>query len=278
MEGIPSIFNSRVFAKESESMQTESVELDQIAIQPVEPHSPVPLYHQVEQDLRRLIRSQQLPVGSLLPPEIVLSGAYGVGRQTMRMAIARLVDDGLVSRRAGKGTVIQSQRDRRQFYLDRSFTQQMREIGLTARSKVLETRNGLIDDQSVPALARYRGEPCFYLARVRYGNEEPMGIQQTTIREKLCPLIHTIDFSTKSLYSIIAQEYHLLIREIFHTVNAVGANEWQAGLLKVKTGTPLVQVNTRAFVAEQQIIECTMSVYRSDRYEFSTREAYLDCR
>ena len=251
--------------------------LDKITITPVDPQSPVPLYHQVEQDLRRLIRMQELPVGGLIPPEIALSEAYGVGRQTMRMAISHLVDDGLVKRQAGRGTFVQSQRDRRQFYLDRSFTQQMIEIGLVPRSSMIESKKGVIDHQAPAVFSRYLGEPYFQMIRIRYGNDHPIGWQQSTVREKLCPGIGAVDFSRNSLYAVISKTYNHFIREIHHTVNAISADEKVAKLLKVKPGTPLLQVNSSTYIENGQIVEFSKSLYRSDRYEFSTRDAFTDC-
>lgn len=252
--------------------------LDKITITPVDPQSPVPLYHQVEQDLRRLIRTRELQVGSLIPPEIALSEAYGVGRQTMRMAISHLVDDGLVKRQAGRGTFVQSQRDRRQFYLDRSFTQQMIEIGLVPRSSVITAKKGLIDHQSPVAFSRYLGEPYYQMTRVRYGSDHPIGWQQSTVREKLCPGIGAVDFSRNSLYAVISKTYNHFIREIHHTVNAFSADDEVAKYLKVQPGTPLLQVNSSTFIEDGQIVEYSKSLYRSDRYEFSTRDAFSDCQ
>lgn len=259
-------------------MSAEQIPIEKITIKPVDPTSPVPLYHQVEQDLRRLIRLQELPVNSLIPPEIALSEAYGVGRQTMRMAISHLVDDGLVKRQAGRGTFVQSQRDRRQFFLDRSFTQQMIEIGLVPRSSVIRTSKGLIDHKSASVFARYLGEPYFQMERIRYGNDHPIGWQQSTVREKLCPGIGAIDFSRNSLFEVISGTFNYFIREIHHTVSAFGADDKMAKYLKVKPGTPLLQVNSSTFIANGQIVEYSKSLYRSDRYEFSTREAYTDCQ
>jgi GntR family transcriptional regulator len=259
-------------------MSALQIGVENIAIKPVDPQSPMPLYHQVEQDLRRLIRVQELPVGSLIPPEIALSEAYGVGRQTMRMAISHLVDDGLVKRQAGRGTFVQSQRDRRQFYLDRSFTQQMIEIGLVPRSSVIESTRGIIDHQSPVGLSSYLGEPYFQMTRVRYGSDHPIGWQQSTIREKLCPGIEAVDFSRNSLYEVISKTFNHFIREIHHTVNAFSADEKVAKYLKVKPGTPLLQVNSSTFIEDGQIVEFSKSLYRSDRYEFSTRDAFTDCQ
>lgn len=258
-------------------MAALQISIDKISITPVDPQSPVPLYYQVEQDLRRLIRVKELPVGCLIPPEIALAEAYGVGRQTMRMAISHLVDDDLVKRQAGRGTFVQSQRERRQFFLDRSFTQQMIEIGLVPRSSVVDTKKGLIDHNAPSVFSRYLGEPYFQMVRIRYGSDHPIGWQQSTVREKLCPGIGAVDFSRNSLYAVISKTYNHFIREIQHTVNAVSADEQLAKLLKVRPGTPLLQVNSSTFIEDGQIVEFSKSLYRSDRYEFSTRDAFTDC-
>jgi GntR family transcriptional regulator len=91
--------------------------------------SPVPLYHQIYLDLRQMIQSGIIPPGGMLPPEMEICQAYSVGRQTIRQAISRLVDDDLLERFAGRGTFVRTQPSHTQFFLDRSFSQQMREMG-----------------------------------------------------------------------------------------------------------------------------------------------------
>ncbi len=106
----------------------------------VDTHSPIPLYHQIYLDLRRMIQEGIIPAGGMLPPEMEISEAYNVGRQTVRQAIARLVDDDLLERFAGRGTFVRAQPSHTQFFLDRSFSQQMRELGRVPHSRVLSAR------------------------------------------------------------------------------------------------------------------------------------------
>jgi DNA-binding GntR family transcriptional regulator len=64
---------------------------------------------EVAEALRREITGGQLAVGSVLPGENVMAQERGVGRITIRRALALLEAEGVVEKRAGKGRVIRSQ-------------------------------------------------------------------------------------------------------------------------------------------------------------------------
>ena len=48
------------------------------------------------------IRSGELPKGTKLPPEVTLSASYSVGRITLRAALDRLEQEGLLKRIRGR--------------------------------------------------------------------------------------------------------------------------------------------------------------------------------
>jgi GntR family transcriptional regulator len=248
--------------------------LTDLPITPVDPDSPVPLYYQIEEDLRRLIRTGKISAQNAMPPELELCRAYGVGRHTMRMALARLVADKLIARRAGRGTFIKPQPDRMKFYLDRSFTRQMAELGHQAHSRVLALSLETITEDSPEVFHFKLGALCLRLVRLRLGDEEPIGLQASLILTELCPDLEGYDFTRQSLYDILARDYHLVITEIQHTVSAVTADEGQAQLLQISPGDPLLVVNTTTFLRNHQVIEYTTSYYRADKYEYSTTHTY----
>jgi DNA-binding FadR family transcriptional regulator len=70
----------------------------------IDPHSGIPRWRQLAADLRRRIASGELAPGADLPSEVRLSQEYGVGRATVRRAIAELRSDGLVDVVHGYGT------------------------------------------------------------------------------------------------------------------------------------------------------------------------------
>lgn len=238
----------------------------------IDPHSPVPLYYQIHLDLRQMIQNGLIPPGGMLPPEMEICQAYNVGRQTVRQAIARLVDEDLVERYAGRGTFVRAQPSHTQFFLDRSFTQQMREMGRIPHSRVLSVQTGIVDSNLVLALQGYNSVPCVNLERLRLGDDEPICHQVSTILSGRCPDIEQQDFEKQSMYEVLATQYHLTITRIDHVVRAIAADEYRADLLNVSEGTPLLFVGTTTYLDDGQIIEHTASYYRADRYEYSTTQ------
>lgn len=70
--------------------------------------APGPLYRRVAASLRAAIADGTYAVGSPLPTEAELCEAFAVSRHTVREALRRLTDLGLVERRQGSGTQVVS--------------------------------------------------------------------------------------------------------------------------------------------------------------------------
>ena len=242
---------------------------------PVDPHSPIPLYHQIYLDLRQMIQRTVISPGDMLPPELDICQAYSVGRQTVRQAIARLVDEDLVERFAGRGTFVREQQSHTQFFLDRSFSQQMRELDISPQSQLLDQHASIVS-LDAPALHAYQGQPCMILERLRLGDSEPICHQITTVLSERCPGIEQQDFSSQSLYETLSTRYHLIINRIDHIVRAIAADGYRADLLGVQEGTPLLFVGTATYLEDGELIEYSSSYYRADRYEYSTTQSCCD--
>lgn len=69
------------------------------------------LYQKVYESLKQQIISGEYPPGSLLPSEREIGEIYQVDRTTVRKAFQFLVDENLVEKRVGKGTVVIYQSD-----------------------------------------------------------------------------------------------------------------------------------------------------------------------
>ncbi len=249
-------------------------QVHELDIQPVDENSPIPLYQQVRIDLLNQLQSGKLQPGDMLPSEKELAAAYQVSRQTLRQAMSYLVTRSLLERTPGRGTTVLDGRNRIKFFLDRSFTQQMLEIGLRPHSEVLRIKTGKIDGTAPLTLQVKRGSPSLELIRLRYGDETPVGLQYTTIITDLCPDLSSHDFTTRSLYNLLLTAYKLPITRIDQTVSAVLADDWHKNLLEIPGTAPLLLVETTAFLENGEPIESSTSYYRADKYEFSISQNY----
>jgi DNA-binding LacI/PurR family transcriptional regulator len=72
--------------------------------------SGIPRHVAVHRDLRDRILTGRITEAERIPPEMELCSLYGVSRRTVRRAIAKLVDEGLVERQRARGTFVKYHR------------------------------------------------------------------------------------------------------------------------------------------------------------------------
>ena len=72
----------------------------------VDRHAENSLYHHVANLLRNRIGSQRLPDGTELPSEASIARELGVGRDTVRHALAVLVHEGLIETKRGRPAAV----------------------------------------------------------------------------------------------------------------------------------------------------------------------------
>jgi GntR family transcriptional regulator len=250
-------------------MTLNIIEIQSLELTPVDTNSQIPLYYQIYMDLLNLIQSNQLMPDDLLPPEMELMKAYNVSRQTLRDAMDILNKEGLIKRTPGKGTIVLSAQNRIQFILSKSFAMQMKSRGLTPGSKVLKLNPCVIDRRSPIKLQTKLGSPALELVRLRYANDDPIGVQYTTLIIEQARDLAENDFDKESLYNLLLTKYKLPISQIDYTVSATISDPWHQALLRLARTEPLLLVQTTTYLENGTPVEATSSYYRADKFEFS---------
>lgn len=87
--------------------------------------SPIPIYIQIEEQLKQQIQQGDFPVGTAIPSERELTERFDVSRMTVRQAITNLVNDGLLYREKGRGTFVASPKVEQPLNGLTSFTEDM---------------------------------------------------------------------------------------------------------------------------------------------------------
>src|SRR5438067_11626177 len=106
----------------------------------VSPAGGEPLHRQVETRIRRLAALPEFRLGALLPDELTMADRLGVSRGTARAALARLVHDGVLERKAGVGTRVARPRAESGIRAWRSFSREMAAKGIVVRNFSTEFR------------------------------------------------------------------------------------------------------------------------------------------
>jgi GntR family transcriptional regulator len=102
-------------------------------------NSPVPIYYQLKEFLREVIRD--LEVGAPIPTESDICEHFEISRPTVRQAVSALVAEGYLERRKGRGTFVCEPKIRRDFLLVmESFNREMIESGFTPSTKLISLR------------------------------------------------------------------------------------------------------------------------------------------
>jgi GntR family transcriptional regulator len=235
----------------------------------IDSESKLPLYDQIERNLRSLIINGRLQPGQMVPPEWDLSALYGVSRLTVRRALEALVRQNWLERKHGVGTFVRQPTIASIADSKLSFTEQMRAIGRKPSSR-------LIGQRVIPATAKIaraihiqEGEPIFEITRVRFADDVPILLETSCLSQERFPTLEARTWSDNdSLYRILSEEYGAIITGLDHILKPVLLTETEARELQTKAGTPALLSEIVAFTRDGTPVEYSWSLSNGDKSEF----------
>lgn len=231
-------------------------------------------YLKLYKELQARIMDGSYPIGSQMPTEYLLQEQYKVSRDTLRKALAKLEQEGFISRRAGKGTFVQSNRADYPLSKLEGFSEQMRRRGLTPTSKVL----------SLVLLNKQQSEPCvwsqlqlepedvvYQLTRVRFANGNPMAYEISYVPEKLFPNFHLYLTQAASLMEVYTKVYHMKVFSGDLKLEAVLPTEEIQQHLGISSNAPLLKLTCTYFLDDGTPIDFVYSYHNGEKYDFSAK-------
>ena len=223
----------------------------------------VPKHEQLRTLLADAIARDFAP-GDPFPSERRLCLDHGVSRVTVRAAVGQLERDGLLTRVRGKGTYVAARTARSRLHLA-SFHDDMRRLGLTPTTVVLEVSHVPPSADAAKALNLGPDQRCYRVRRLRVADGVPMSIDDAWYNAELAPGLDRHDLSG-SIYGILLEHYELPIDRAEQSVAAREADEASAVLLGIAPREPIL-VFARTASSGDRPVEYTVSRYRGDRYE-----------
>jgi GntR family transcriptional regulator len=243
---------------------------------PVDHSSSLPANVQIEEDLRRLIHSELAGKDVRLPPETVLAEMYDVSRMTLRQALRRLADAGLVRRRPGGGTVVTATPSTVSCDLGLmlSMTRQLQLAGYRTRSALHESSVEVPSAVVANALKLGPNARALSVRRIISIDNQPIAMNRSWLPQRLVPGLEMLDLEEGSLWSTIAKRYGLNPDHARNVLEIVPATSYEAQQLQTATSDTLVRLTSLIFDRKNRPIEYSVVLWTSKnlRFHFSSTQ------
>lgn len=227
-----------------------------------------PLYDQLVDILTDKIENQ-LNVGDALPSERELSERYGLSRTTVRLALRELERLGFVVRQHGRGTFVSDRSGRTTNLMQAySFTDQMRELGRSPLTTILEFSETEADKYLSEHMGVRLGEKLYKLKRLRSADGMPMMVERSYL--PMCKFLSLKRpmLEQRPLYDIIENVYNVKISVAEEEFFASIARPIDAHLLGIPEGSPVLDLVRTTYDVRNELVEFTLSVARADQFKY----------
>jgi GntR family transcriptional regulator len=233
---------------------------------PLDRSSPIPLYFQIAENLKQAITDGTLKPGDRLDNELDLTERLGVSRPTVRQAVQRLVDQGLVVRRRGLGTVVMAPRILRSVALT-SLYDDLSASGRRPATTVLGVSEIEADDGLAAIFSLPPGAPLLSVDRLRLADGIPLALMHNFLPAGLLKSEPADALEKTGLYEVLrGQGIQLQAGE--QVIAARKATAHEAKLLAASRGATVLTMTRTTFDQAGQPVEHGSHAYLADRYSF----------
>lgn len=204
-------------------------------------------------------------VGDKLPTELELAEQYRVSRETIRMALGHLENDGLIERKRGRGTFV------RQLP---GADGKRRLTGSIADPPDLTTASlitkGFISAPVEAAWLKKSNDQVWQVRRLRLYEDAPLVVHDAYVADFLIAAAEAVDMTASSMRNELEM---LLSQRFWETecqIDAVAADSVIGPLLEIPIGMPVLQLK-RFYMMRGNPAIIFYSYYRTDRYYYTVK-------
>ncbi len=231
-----------------------------------------PRYLQLAGELREAVLADKFGADNPFPTETELCRHYEVSRFTVREALRRLQNEGLIARKRGSGTVVQPAAAR-----GGALHQPLSNVGEILQyardTSIAYAASGI---GSLPEkLAEQIGHDTsgnwtsFYGVRKHEGRRRPIAVTQAYFHESLAEAVKLLDLSRGSLFAQIEKIAGLAVGKVTQDIQAVAADQRTARDLLIEQGDPVLRILRCYWSPKGDIFEISASLHPGDRFAYS---------
>lgn len=228
---------------------------------------PLPLWAQLLTILRERIDAGRYDAA--FPTDEQLSDEFGLSRHTVRDAVRRLQDEGIVTRRRGIGTIVRRDVIEQPCGVLYSLFRTIESEGHEQRSDVIEV--GMVHEPSIAArLDRPTRDELFRLERIRRIDGVPFAHDIVWLPADVGRPLLSADFGRTGLYDLLAEHGLPTPDSGGESILPVLPDPSEQAVLAVPTGQAVYRIERRS-LARGRPLEWRVTTMRADRYTIVAR-------
>ncbi len=230
-----------------------------------------PLYAQVARTLKDEIVSGAWPVGSQLPTEDELCARFSVSRYTVREALRRLREDGLVTSRQGAGTVVVPPPATDSHELQSMSINDLVDFGTRTRFAIDTIKMVTIDSKLAARIGAPAGEERLAVSGFRFddGDKEPVCWTEYYIHRDFAAVGRLLHRHSGPIFQLIEDLFAQSVAEVHQEISAALVPSALTEVLRIKPGGPVLDVRRTYKMTDGKIGQITINTHPASRFRHS---------
>jgi GntR family transcriptional regulator len=228
---------------------------------------PIPLYYQLEKDLRLRIEKGEFAPGAPLPTEDQICEQYGVSRITVRRALDGLNQQGLIVRRRGVGSFVAEPRPG----INSHLTGSLPEFLASAALMTVRRLSVSVTEPPAEVQALFDLEPeekAWLMTAVGHLDDKPVSYLQFWFPSGIGERLNLAKWEPGTpVIRLVERELEIRVTKAHQLVEADCAGPVAARHLGVDATTPILKVQ-RIYYSESGPVEIAYVRYHPERYRY----------
>lgn len=228
-----------------------------------------PLYMQIAQLLRDEIVSGIYPVGSLLPTEDSLCDRFSVSRYTIREALRKLREDGLVNSRQGAGTIVVPPRSTGSDIHQVMSINDLVAFATDTRLEIESIRTVTIDRKLSTRTGLPTGGEWLEICGCRQaeGVDEPVCWAEYYINREFAAVARLLQRHNGPIFPLIEDMFGQKIVEVNQCIAATLISDTLAEVLSADPGSAALEVRRTYKTGDSKTVQVTINTYPASRFQ-----------
>lgn len=229
-------------------------------------------YKIIADELASRIARGIYPEGGLIPAETELMEEFDVSRHTMRSALAVLGSQGLISRKRGKGTVVEKQPSAGGFHQTLGALEDLIYLAAASPRTIRSIKEIVVDIELAELLAVPPGTRWLRISSTRDAEDGvPAVLVDVYVNKRFEGIKTLVRKQPERLISeLVEEKYGCLLESVEQKVSAVSMPAPVAEVLGTAAEVPALRIIRRYRDHTNRIVSVSVSHHPGDRYQLST--------